>query len=420
MRTFLPAFLERAFPRLFSAALMLLVARLTSPYDVGVYTYAVIAYTAVNAMTDGAARQVVLRAITEDEGEAFLRRYEFVASTLGFVGIGLVIVGLRLGGVIPSWSTAADLTPFMFAPIFTSLCLRHIGRLQFVGRWRELARGQLLASVLSVVAAVPVLLLTHSLLGPSLQTLVAEATFFAFCRHLARSCTVPRLEPSPEAKSIGHDLIAMSAFQLVSWAQGQSERIFVGGLAGTPALGIYSTGSALGRAPGDALGASTMNLVRAAIADKAEPEAVRAAAHHVLGRSLVLAVLSPVSTILAAIGLYWFLGPTWREALEIVPILSLVAFPAVLSWSASVLQVKAGKAMRAIWAPITGIAMAILIAMAATHSLKLAAYLVVIREVVVLTLAFTIIKRWVPWRAYCYCIAIVALGIASCLLVLGV
>lgn len=419
MRTFVPAFLERAIPRLFSACLMLLVARMTSPYEVGIYAYAVIAYTAVMAATDSGGRQVVIRALTEPDGAPFLRRYEVLVPILGIVVVGGALVWLRVSGVAGHWGVVWDLTPFVVAPLFTALCLRHVGLLMATAQWRALARGQLVASIVSVAVATPVLFWTHSLLGPALQTLVAEMAFYLFCRWRARGVDTTALTPAPPDVSIGRDMIGMSAYGLVAWAQGQAERVFVGVLAGTDTLGRYNTGAALGRAPGDALGASTANVARTAVASASSPADVRKLMERTLNKSLVLALLAPATTVVAAILLRRFLGPSWGPALDIVPILSLTAFPSVLAWSATVLQMKAGKAVHALWAPVVGIAMAAIIAWAATYSLELAAYCVVIREVVVVAVAFAIARAWAPWRSFAISTGLVALGTVACLLWIG-
>lgn len=425
MRTFLPAFLERAFPRVFSAVLMLLVAAYTNPYQVGIYSWVALVYTATVAALDSPARQVIVRAITEPGGMRFLSRYQKIYPAIAFVVITGAIAILWGVGVIPNWGTALDLMPFAVAPVFTSWGLSYVGLLQTTNRWHELARAQLIASVVSVGLALPVLLLTHNLLGPSLQTLVGEIVFAYWCRRRARfqrraEQNVPdRIVPPDDAKSITYDMVGMAAYSLLAWVQGQAERLFIGAFSGAALLGTFSTAANVGRAPGDALGASTANLTRTAIAPHFEPKAVRETSEKLMLKTLALAFGAPLSATAFALLIGPLLGADWKPAMRVVPILSISAFPSVMSWAASVLQMKAGRANRAVWAPILGIAFGALIGLTAAHSLALACYFVIVREVAVVTLAFTLVRSYAPWRAYAVCMGIVAALTTVCLFVIG-
>lgn len=415
MRTQIPAFLERAFPRAFSAVLMLLLAGLTSPTWVGIYSMISLMYSGIQAGTDSAVRQVLMRAVTEPEGATFLRWYRTLAPAIALVCIGGLIVVLRFMGVIPSWAVAAELSPMAFAPIFPALGIKALGTLQLEGRWMALARGQFWASVLSVGLAIPLLLKTHNLLAPALQTLLAEALMTAYCIYQvhAKKQTTPVTEVPAvtHEKTIAGDMASMSVYALLSFAQGQAERILLGGLAGASVLGSYSTASAVGRAAGDSLAASTANVTRAAVVSHSDPKDIRDATEHALSRTLILAFGAAVASTVLALVLRPLLGPQWYTALAIVPILAISSFPSALAWTGSVLQVRVGRGWTALWAPLVGTGLAVGIAFAAAHSLVVAAYLVVARDLIVATIAFVTVRDCAPWRAYrMCCIAIAVLG----------
>ena len=418
MRHQIAAFLERAIPRVFSAVVMLLLAGLTSPQVVGVYAMVTLMYTAAQAATDTAVRQVLIRAVTDPSGGAFLQRYKRTAPIVSAALIVALIVVLWQTGVVPSVEMALELLPIAGAPFFSALGIRAVGELQATARWKVLAQGQMWAAILSLAISVPVMLLTHSVLGPALQLLLVEAIFAFWCLRSTKGLEVPQYDSSAESPTLRSDMISMSAFSLVAWFQGQAERVLMASFVGPAALGAYSTASAVARAPGEALAASTANVVRTAVAQAETPAEVREAAERTLSKSMLLAGGAVAASIVAALVLRPLLGPNWHEALAIVPILSISAFPSMLSWSSAVLQVRVGQGWHTLWAPLVGIAFAIAIAFAASTSLVLASYLVVARDLAVVTVAFWLARSAAPWRTYGLCwIVVGVLGLITYLMV---
>jgi len=409
----LAAFIERALPRAFSAMLILLLAALTNPTVVGTYAYVTLLYTAIQAGTELAARQVLLRVVGERRrGAHFWHRYRaIVPPVAGLLLLGLIVV-LKLVGIVAAWSDALFLVPIAFAPTMTTAGLPAVGRLQLAGKWAVIARAQMLGSLVGAAVAVPLLILTRSALGPSSQVLISEALVSLLCVRAARHLDEPRASASSGDKTIGADMMSMAAYTLASWFQGQAERVLLGVLAGPAVLGTYSTASAVARAPGDALAASTANVVRAEIADLRDPDEVRHRAQHTLIKAMLLASGGFTASLLLSLVLRPIMGAAWSAALGLVPILAISAFPSVLAWSASVMQLKAGKSWQTLWAPLVGTVMALLIAYAAGRSLLLAGFLVVLRDLATVTVAFALIGRAAPWRAYTLC--------CGCVAVLGV
>lgn len=393
-------------PRAFSALLMLMLAGYTGTETVGIYAMVTLMYTAVMAATDSAVRQVIIRAVTEPEGRRFLRRYQLAAPIAGVLLIGGLIIVLRLTGTISTWRMAAELGPIALAPIASAAGISAVGRMQLNGQWNALARGQFIASALSVGVAIPLLMAQHSIFGPALQTLLAEGIMALFCLHMAGA--LPRraqydVPPTPGQKSIESDWTSMAAYSLLAWAQGQAERVLLGGLAGPGVLGTYSMASNVGRSAGDALAASTANVTRAAVATHGDPKEIQRVTEHTMRRTLLLALMAFGASVVLAAVLRPILGEEWQEALSIVPVLAISAVPSVLAWTGSVLQLRAGRGWTTLYAPLAGVALAIIIAIAASHSLLLAAYFVVLRDLVVVTVAFLLVRAYAPWRAYALC-----------------
>lgn len=403
MRDQVAALVERALPRAFSAVVMLMFAALTDPSTVGIYGIVTLMYTAAQATTDTAVRQVLLRAVSEPAGEAFLRNYQRFAPILSSAAILGLLIAMKLTGVVPTWTMALELSPIAVAPWFAAWGIPAVGTLQALGRWRTLAQGQLLASFISLAVSVPLMLTTRSVVGPSLQLLLMEAVLAVWCVRAARGLQAPIAASPATTRTLRADMTSMSAFSFVAWAQGQAERALMVIFVGTSALGSYTTASAIARAPGDALAASTANVVRTAVAPARSPREVRDAAEKALMRAMVLAAAAVAVSVVAAYFLRAPLGPQWSEALAIVPILAISAFPSMLSWTSAVLQVRVGRAWQTLWAPLVGLLFAVGIAAAAAHSLPLASYLVVARDLAVVTVGFLLIRNAAPWRAYFMC-----------------
>lgn len=421
MRGQLAAFIERALPRGFSALLTLLLAKLTNPHLVGVYGFIILMYTAVQAATDTAARQVLMRVVREQAGrraqgpagEHFMHVYRRIVPALSFVLVMGLAVVLRLHGTIDSWMLVAEVLPQALAPTATAIGLHAVGILQAAGRWGVMAKAQFWASLASVAAVLPVMFVTRDLLAPALQTLLAESMVAWLCVRAARGVQIETHRDEGH-RSIGSELVSMSTFSLMAWSQGQAERVLMGAMAGPSQLGIYGTASSVARAPGDALAASTANIVRTELALVTEARDIQAVANRVLTKALLLAAGGWAAAIMVAVALRPVMGPEWYPALDIVPVLAISAFPAVLTWPASAILLRAGRGWHTLWSPVAGIAMAIVIAWMSTRSLLAASYLVVARDLVTVVVAFVFIPRAAPWRAFALCCAVVTvLGIGT-------
>ena len=410
--------IERAIPRLSSALVVLLLAAFTTPHYVGIYNLVTLIYTAIQVTIDSGARFVVIRVLSEPGGMRIMNRYRAIMPFVAFLILVGLMLFLRWNGTLENWSEFFQVLPVALAPGFGVLGLLYVGTLQATNQWGTLARLQLWAALLGLTVGGTTLILTHSLLGPSLQLALTEGVFALLCWWRARHNDKPIPQTPPGQQSIFSDMATMSGYALMSWFQGQAERLFMSIFAGTAALGTYSAGNAVGRAPSDALAASTANVVRVGIADKDEDREIRSESERLLSRALLLAFGCVVLSMAASLVLRPLLGPDWATAMSMVPFIAMVAFPSVLSWSASVLLVRTGQAWKTFVGPVTGVAFGIVIAWTASFDLHLAATVLVAREVAVVLVSFSLIGRAAPWRSFVICVALASLGLTVCWLTL--
>lgn len=406
--------IERALPRVSSALVILTLAAFTSPHYVGIYNLVTLIYTAIQVTIDSGARFAVIRVLTEPGGMRIMNRYRAVMPVVAFVILAGFMLFLLHNGTLENWGEFLQVLPVALAPGFGALGLLYVGTLQATNQWGTLARMQLRASVAGLAVGGAVLVMTRSLLGPSLQLAVTEGTFALLCWRAARRSTEPLPRSTPGEKSILSDMTTMSGYALMAWLQGQAERLFMTVFAGTAVLGTYTAGSAVGRAPGDALAASTANMVRVGVADKETPDEIRDASDHYLFRALILAVAGVVVSQVAAIVLTPVLGEEWRPAMAMVPFIAMVSFPGVLSWAASVLLVRTGAAWKTFVGPVIGIVFGAVIAWVASFNLQLAATVLVLREFAVVLTAYLLVGRAAPWRSFWFGAGLSAVGLTVC------
>src|SRR6185437_11225942 len=80
---------------------------------------------------------------------------------------------------------ALFLAPLALTPVCSSLGIFSVGLLQMNHQWKALAKGQLVAAVVSVAASVPVVVFVQPILGATLQTFVSELVFALWAMRVA-------------------------------------------------------------------------------------------------------------------------------------------------------------------------------------------------------------------------------------------
>lgn len=379
---------------------MLLLAIWASPESVGIYNWGTILFTCVMSVTDGALRQVLIRVLLAKGGRKFLRRYQIAASISATLFLALGLLALWLAMPAPYRAEVILLTPIVLAPLVSVSNAKFLGVLQVTHHWSVLAKGQGVAALVSLLIAVPFLILVSPILACALGLLVTEITFAAYCWTAVRRISRPR--PDSSTKFKGAEYRNMAAYSGLGWLQGQSDRLVIGAIAGPGSLGIFSIAAALARSLGDTLASSNANLLRAqlGVPEKGGSGSSRIISP-VLRRSLLMAIASSfVVVVLVRLVVDPLLDSSWDQAMSLVAILSLCNVPAVLSWSAGVLHVHYGTSKRALLAPVLGVAFALPTAVLAAIDLRYVVWVVVAREVVLCLVAYGLLGARAPWRMF--------------------
>lgn len=409
--------LERVLPRAASALIMVVLAASVTPAIVGMYAWAVLALTLVQTVGDAAARQTAVVHSGTEAGDRFVRHVRVWSSLVGGTLLTATIVVLFLNQPVQDRWQAAALTPLVLVPTAAASGLGALVHLQRSGQWKVIASHQAWASSASLACSVPTLLATGSLLASALQAFLAEALFALLNRRQAArrasSSDAPR-RSTEVAGSIVRDYLHTAAFALLGWGQGQTDRLAIGALAGGARLGQYAFAMSLSRSVGDAAAVAATNVLRPTLA-----EAVRAGRRSEivalteasLRRSLALSVAAAVTT---SIGAQLLVAPLmsarWAPALALVPVLALSVAPSVVAWSITAI-LQAESRMR--WAsPIkaVGVLLAVPVGIVAIHDLQLAAWLVNVRELVVMALLLLAARHRAPWRGGLLALGIVLAG----------
>lgn len=397
------ALVERLLPRVSTAALIFILAWLTSPATVGIYSWGVILYTFCTAITDMAVRQVAVRAVGSTQGESFLAKYQKFSSfaVSGILGLGI----LTLYIAFPAGQKHLTLTliPLILGPLFIIANARNIAVMQSAGQWKDLAYAQFLGAMAVFFAGIPLLLWTSTPLGSSLGVAVGECTAFVWCsRHVSRHC-ISQNKVSEESKHrYGREFRLMTVYSGIAWGQGQLDRVIIGALGGAALLGSLTMALSVARSLGDAIAASNANLLRTHY--KSELMAKNPGAEsprRVLTRGLFMAVTSAVAVGTGATWfMSWLLGDAWATSAELVPILSLSAIPSVLSWSAAVMHVQFETGRRVLVGPVTSLSTGIPLGLIALIDPYWFAYGVVIREFLQIGASYLALGRPAPWAMY--------------------
>jgi O-antigen/teichoic acid export membrane protein len=402
-----------------SALLLLLLAYFSTPGIVGVYNWGIIFYTLFQALTDSPLRQILIIVSSSRKGLRFLRKYRIYAASMGVVTLSTAFFLLYQNVDSSVRSQVWALLPLALAPIFTATGVAGLGRIQANHGWHVLAAGQSIAAIASLVVAFPVLFLTHSPIGCTVGLLTTEAVFAIWCIRRSREFSTPLI--STVRERVGSMYVHMAGYSGLAWLQGQADRVLIGSFSGASNLGYFSMASALARSLGDALASSSANLLRSEIGTLHQPttKQVRIAATRSLNKGIWLATSASVASIAATeFVVRPLLGPEWETALSIVPVIALCTVPSLLSWSSAVLHLANKSSSRALIAPAVGVVFALPIALVAASDLQAAAWIVVVRELTLCTLAYGLIGKMAPWGSLRIGIATV-LGLAGLMILLG-
>ena len=316
---------ERLAARGSSMLVSMVVAATSAPRLFGYYAIATLILTACQAMTDAPVRQIGPLAYPTASGRRLMRLMRPVTAVTGGIALFAYLASLSIAG---SPEAAAALAPLAFVPPVWAIYQTRLVRLQRSESWAHLSRYQSIASIVSLGCALP-LIAYSGILAASVQSLAAEAAFavLLFVRPMAR-----QMEPVEDDQSFLRMFGSVAAGNALGWSQAQVERLTLGALGGSAAVGIYSFAAALSRSLADAIGSGFVNVLRARLA---------IAAHDRRGSEVdsMICLASPVALVIyvtLSIGsvliLPRILSDQWIPAVKLVPWLALGLIPACWSW----------------------------------------------------------------------------------------
>ncbi|UJP41012.1 oligosaccharide flippase family protein [Cellulomonas palmilytica] len=393
------ALVERAAPRAATALTSVALALLVSPEEVGVFALGIVVLTLVQALTDVGARQSLLLHWARGETRVFIRRFTAIAvpgSVLAMAG-GLTVVALVATGA--DRSSFALLIPLLVVPGLAILSMPYMVGLQAGGHWRQATTSQGIGAIAGLAVGLVVMIATRSILGSAVQFVVAEAVTLL----LAASAGRRRITPvdGEDAPGVARDYVLTSSYAVLGWGQGQVDRLALGAWAGASTLGLYTFASQVSRSLAEASAQGTSSVLRADLGQtdsSADRRTLGGIASRAMVRSTFLVAGVATVSIVGAAVLALVLDPDWRPALLVVPLFAASGFGTAAAWNITALLQRLGLVARAMWVRIIGVGMAFPIAWAASHSLGLAASLVVLREIVVALLLGLACGRSAPVR----------------------
>lgn len=413
------AFVERMVPRGGTAFVMLLLATVVPPAEVGVYTLSMMLVMLVQTMTDGSVRGVAISAVPSRKGRRFIAKYQWWVSWAGTAIIALGLVGIWFFLSPDLRPVIWGVTPLLLMPASTAMRVRAIADLQLHGSWQSLARHQSMATFVSLAVSIPMLYLTHSIVASSIQAVLTEVFFtWAVVRAVKRvkvQVTDEQLQESLRRRP-KPELAHMSGYQLLGWFQSQTDRFLVSIFAGPAVLGQWSFAQNIARSAGDSLAVSTTNVLRPAIFSGDE-HTQRVVGQKLLDRALVMTlVIETCVVVIALTVLPLMLSSEWDPAINAVPLMALSCVVTTLNWPLSVYLLKADRIAMASPLKVVGVILALPIALTAVHNFQLAAWLLVVRELVECVLLLALTRKVVPWPAVLRFLGAVAVGAIAILI----
>lgn len=419
MKHLLLSLTERVLSRLPSAMLMVLLAAYVDPFAVGLYAWMILALTFSQSALDVPLRQISIEAVASADGVAFVRRIGRTGSVFASFGLLCVLVIIVLVRPGEALVRGIELLPLLFVPFATLSGLGFVARLQAAGGWAVLARSQAVAALAALLVTLPLLIATGSLAAAATQPLLAEGINTLLCRRQAKGLPIAHGHASQdELRRLRNEWRGAQAYSLLGWAQGQSDRVFVGAFAGATLLGSLSYAAALGRTGGDAATNAGVNVLRAQLRRDMSAGQVRSITESLTAKLVAVAVCGVIGVWVAAT---WILplivSPGWASALKAAPVIALSTVATAVAWHATAIVVLRGRTRQALPARVFGIALGLLVAIAAVHSLLFAALMIVAREVAIMLWLGALLRQDAPWRTIAGATAIcVAGGILSLVL----
>lgn len=424
MMTRIWAALERIIPRGLLAGSTIAAAFVTSPYAIGLYTWAALALTLFAALTDSPVQHVAMTSIGTSAGRSFLRKYTYLSAVIGVLFMTLAVWMIsEFAGQDSNLAIFISLSPFLLVPIARAIATRKTALLQLTGSWRKVMLFRFYGSITGAAIGLPIVFMRKSIFGACLTLAIAEIAYatlaslaaariqfdLGHARYSTSICDEANGRPEIIQATYRH----MVMFSTLGWLSGQIERVLLGSWAGTSALGIYSFGTAIGRSAGEAIASSQPGVLRAELTKSAarENQEIRPFLRTNLRGGLYLTAANTFAVIIISVlVLPRFLGEQWNSALQMAPILALSGIPSAVAQSTAPVFVQQRRAHLSYIAPAVLLFFAPLVALIAMKSLTLAAWAVLVREFMLATTQTLLLGRATPWREVFLAFTVTAAG----------
>ncbi|WP_195849222.1 lipopolysaccharide biosynthesis protein [Arsenicicoccus cauae] len=364
---------------------MITFAKFTNPGIVGIYSWVALAYTFYQALAENALRNQIVMSLTNERDTRAVRRLGAIAAWFGaaFMAAVLIVLCLRTPHL---GSYVIALSPMVLVPFITTAGIVPVGKMQYGHRWKALARYQLLAAVVGLMVSFSIVITLHSSLAMAAHLVVTESLFLLLAHRAARSIRIEQRQGEGRPRG---EVAGLSLLGVLGWTQGQLERVFIGTFAGTSVLGLYSTASAMGRSPGDALSSATANYLRASVVKHEDPDRQALDVRRIgliSAGAAVCAVL--MMTVIVDFLFRPFLGERWEPTLVAVPMLAVATIPYAVSLCLQMLSIYEQNTRASIVPALLAICCAPVTGYVALHSLTGAAAVVVGKELMVLLVCY--------------------------------
>lgn len=382
MRILVWAFAERLAPRVGTALLMLAFAATSSPETVGYYAAAMTGYTILQTITDGAAKRIAVSAVVTKQGVAFLRLYRIWYAVLGTLALLGVIILVWLWGA-PA-SDVLTFTPLLLLPGVMGMRVEALANLQRAGHWRQISVASASSTLVALSVGFPLVLTLHNALGSVVQLVLTETLFAVWLRATAKAkCTpVPLIDTDTDYRSA---FWSAGGFIISLQGQYQLDRVLVGAMGGSAALGAFNLGWSLSRSVSDSLSTGTLNVLQSRVMDGQQRSAqeIQRIVMDVLPRALAMASVTVAAVYLAARFVApWILGEAWTSMLQMVPLMSATALPAICCYCLVSVLMYYQRMSWAIAPRILGLVFSVGVGWAVQYSLEAAVWIAMLREVV--------------------------------------
>lgn len=301
---------------------MLIVARILTPADFGLFALASSVLLIVSAVSDLSLSDAIVQMQNPDD-----RIYD-TAFTLGLAR-GLLLAAILCALALPFAHLYGDgrIAPILFSlagvPILRGLSSPRMASLQRTLQFRPVFILETVGKFGAFTASVAISYLTQSYWALVAGIITTPLLWGVFSYRYAPYRPAFALVGWRQFVSFSGWLTLSNAVNTVNW---QSDRFFIGGRLGTAVLGQYTVGSELASLPTNAPVLPVMQALYAGFAQMAS-DLPRLRTAYLTSQCVVMALALPIALSVAAFAtpiIVFAIGPEWLQSATVVQILAPV------------------------------------------------------------------------------------------------